>query len=191
MSKYTVNFYTGNYIDRQRAANKDGAICYVEHHFNSCGTPSANYPTVIVATNASRKSKAWAGGYYCKARTEFYAITSDAGTPVRVGGYGGRGNANLKHTAMPAILVEPLFASNPAHAKVIRSVEGRDKLARILSDSIREMFPKGGLVAFSVGHKYKRSSPKDRGAAVHGGGTEADYAEMVLVRAAEMLRGDG
>ena len=88
---------------------------------------------------------------------------------------------------MPAILVEPLFASNPDHAAWIRSEAGQDRLAQILADSIRRCFPDGGRLAFSIGHKYKTTSPNDRGAAVHGGGTEADYAEIVLGKAAALL----
>ncbi len=38
-----------------------------------------------------------------------------------------------------------------------------------------------------MGHKYKTSSPNDRGAAVSGGSWEADYAEAVLKRAKILL----
>jgi hypothetical protein len=44
-------------------------------------------------------------------------------------------------------------------------------------------------LGFSVGHKYKTSNPDDRGAAVAGGGWEADYAEAVLEKASAMLAG--
>ena len=55
--------------------------------------------------------------------------------------------------------------------------------ARVSSGS----FSKGGLIGFSVGHKYKTSNPNDRGAAVYGGGTEADNAEAVLEKAKALL----
>lgn len=105
-----------------------------------------------------------------------------------VGGYGGRSDGNLKLTDMPAILVEPLFANNPVHAEWILSDAGRERLARILADSIQRCFPNGGLIGFSVGHKYKSSNPDDRGAAVYGGGTGADCAEAVLQKAALLLQ---
>jgi hypothetical protein len=60
-------------------------------------------------------------------------------------------------------------------------------LARILADSIIEAFPDGSRIGFSVGHKYKTSRPRDRGAAVYGGGTEADYAEIVMEKAKDIL----
>ncbi|MBI3541974.1 MAG: N-acetylmuramoyl-L-alanine amidase, partial [Deltaproteobacteria bacterium] len=101
--------------------------------------------------------------------------------------YDGRGDGNLRLTKMPAILLEPLFASNPQHAELIRSESGQLRLARILCESIHRFFPGGGLIGFSVGHKYKTSSPADRGAALNGGGTEADYAELVLSKASSLI----
>ena len=88
---------------------------------------------------------------------------------------------------MPVILLEPLFASNTNQAEIIRSENGRERLAKVLADSIRQYFPKGELIAFSVGHKYKTSSANDRGAAVIGGGNEADFAEMVLIKVQALL----
>jgi hypothetical protein len=107
---------------------------------------------------------------------------------VLVGGFNNRGDGNIKLTNMPAILVEPLFANNPAHAQWIRGQAGQERLARTLADSIHRCFPDGGLIGFSVGHKGKTSKPLDRGAAVYGGGMEADFAEAVLLKAADMLR---
>jgi hypothetical protein len=106
---------------------------------------------------------------------------------IKVGGYDGRGDDNLRHTDMPAILLEPLFVSNPAHAAIVRSEDGQMRMAQVLVDSIKKFFPTGGLIAFSVGHKYKTSNPADRGAAVVGGGSEAEFAEKVLLKAETML----
>lgn len=183
--KYTVKFYQGDYPARQRAANADKAICYIEHHFNA-GPPDANYTMTVVGTNASRTSKAWAGTYAELCSAEF-GLKKANGDGVVIGGYGGRGNGNLIHTAMPAILVEPMFASNPAAAKIIRSDDGQNRLANVLAESIRQIFPGGGRVAFSVGHKYKTSNPRDRGVEVYGGGTEAQFAEIVLIKAKNLL----
>jgi hypothetical protein len=163
-------------------ANEDNAICYVEQHFNSAG-PTANYSCVIVGSNASERSKNW-GTLYSRLVSEAFQVP-DRG--IVIGGFNGRGDANLRHTAMPAILLEPLFASNPEHAHIIRSSVGQETLAQILVTSIRRIFPDGGLVAMSIGHKGKTSRPNDRGAAVVGGGFEADYAEIVLKLAEQML----
>ena len=183
---YTVKFYKGNYSTRQRKANKDEAKAYVEHHFNSSSSSTANYAVVVTGSNASRTSKNW-GRWYANAVATFFGTRVAGDNGILVGGWNGRGDGNLKHTDMPAILLEPLFASNPQHADIIRSESGQTDLARILVESIQRFFPNGGLIAFSVGHKYKKSSPNDRGAALAGGGSEADYAEKVLKKAAVML----
>lgn len=191
VSKYTVQFYKGNYYARQKAANKAGAICYVEHHFNSTAKATqttADLAFAIVARNASQISIQWAKRYAQAIDREFEEITRVGGIDgVVLGGVNGRGNANVKHTAMPAILLEPMFVNDPEHVQVMKSPDGQRRLAQVLVDSIVETFPDGGLVAFSVGHKYKTSRPRDRGAKVLGGGTEAEYAEQVLLQAKTLL----
>ena len=190
MSKYTVRFFTGDYIARQQAANEAKAIVYVEQHFNSSSDPKSRGVEVVVADNASTKSRQL-GTAYAK------RIAFDLGVPLRhapggllVGGCEGRGNGNLKYTAMPAVLLETCFASNGLEAQYIRDPFKHKVMAKALADVIRDHFPDGGLVAFSVGHKYKTSSPSDRGAPVEGGGFEADYAEAVLTLAAHLLAED-
>ena len=183
---YTVKFYKGDYLQRQLAANKDKAIAYVEHHFNSSSSQQANYAVVVVGSNASSTSRNW-GRWYAKAVAEQFGTKVGGDGGILVGGWEGRGDGNVKHTHMPAVLLEPLFASHPQQAEAIRSEAGQAALARILAESIRRFIPGGGLIAFSVGHKYKTSSPNDRGAALAGGGTEADHAEKVLEKAARLL----
>jgi hypothetical protein len=183
---YEVRFYRGDYLDRQLAANRDRCVAYVEHHFNSTAGTGGSYAAVIVGSNASNTSKNWAR-WYARAVADSFGIGLAQPDGVVVGGFSGRGDGNVKFTDMPAVLLEPLFANNPAHAQWIRSEDGQTRLAQILADSIERFFPNGGTVAFSVGHKYKTSNPNDRGAAVAGGGTEADYAEIVLGKAAALL----
>jgi hypothetical protein len=183
---YTTKFYKGDYYQRQQAANADKAVAYVEHHFNSSSSDQANYAVVVVGSNASQTSRNW-GRWYAKAVADQFGTRVAGDQGILVGGWDGRGDANVKYTKMPALLLEPLFASNPQQADLIRSDSGQAALARILVESIRRFFPDGGLVAFSVGHKYKTSQPKDRGAALAGGGSEADYAEKVLKKAAALL----
>lgn len=188
MSKYQVKFYKGNYATRQRKANEDNAIVYIEHHFNSTGKglwAQADYALALVSDNASSKSRAFASDYSKEIDKEFDEITrvyNNTGLKV-----GGRGSYNLQFTKMPAILLEPLFVDDPEHVELIKSKAGRERLANVLVRIIKKHFPEGGLVAFSVGHKYKVTNPFDRGAKIYGGGYEADYAELVLQRAAEKL----
>lgn len=184
-SKYSVKFYKGDYKNRQEQANRDNCIAYVEHHFNCC-LKSNGYTVTVTAYNASQTSKNW-GRWYAKAISQEFGTRIGGSDGIVVGGFNGRGNGNIYYTKMPAILLEPLFASDEKQAKIIRSEEGRTRLAKILVESIYNFFPEGGLIAFSVGHKYKESNPNDRGTKVFGGGNEADYAEMVLEKAKEII----
>lgn len=183
---YQIKFYKGDYRQRQEQANADKCIAYVEHHFNSFNDPSVGYSMVVVGSNASQTSKNW-GRWYAAAVSREFSGSVGGDNGIIVGGYNGRGDANLRFTDMPAVLLEPLFCSNPSQAFTIKSEEGQVRLARILCDSIQRFFQKGGLLGFSVGHKYKTSRPNDRGAAIYGGGWEADCAEAVLEKAAAML----
>lgn len=188
---YKIKFYEGDYRQRQKQANKDGCDGYVEHHFNASTRKKADYTVVITGYYAGSKTKKWARTYarYI-AKTFNTKLGGDTG--LQVGGYDGRGTGSLRHTYMPAILLEPLFCSNPKQAAIIKSGKGQDKLAQCLVRSIKTIFPpprhKGIIkIGFSVGHKYKKSRPKDRGATVYGGGMEADYTEIVLKKAKVLL----
>jgi len=191
MATYTVKFYSGSYRARQNAANADRAICFVAHHLNSDDNVTADYALCDVANNASRTSKAWASWYVHKVAETFGVKVWSGGDGVCVGGMGGRGNSQIFYTDMPAILPEPLFCSNPRSAEILRGDSGRRQLAEILAASIREFFPKGGLVAFSVGHRGKPKS-SDAGAPVYAKSgepaiSEADLTENILERAADLL----
>jgi len=183
---YQVKFYKGDYRARQEQANADQCIAYVEQHFNSCDNAGVGYSMVVVGSNASQTSKNW-GRWYAAAVSREFSTSLGGDSGIKVGGYNGRGDANLRFTDMPAVLLEPLFCSNLAQAALIKSEEGQARLARILCDSIQRFFQKGGLLGFSVGHKYKTTNANDRGAAIVDGGWEADFAEAVLEKTAAML----
>ena len=183
---YEVIWYKGDYPARQAKANADRAAVYIEHHFNSTDNPNASYTCVIVGSNASRTSKE-IGQSYAKKVSQVFGCKVGGVNGLLIGGYNGRGDGNIKRTNMPAVLLEPLFGSNPDQAEIIRSESGRQTLAEILVATIRHFFPNGGKIGFSIGHKYKPSNPNDRGAPILGGGTEADYAEDVLKRAEVLL----
>lgn len=187
---YEIRFYKGDYLARQKAANADKCVAYVEHHFNSSSSETANYSVVVTGSNASQTSKNW-GRWYARAVAHEFDVRLGGSDGILVGGFEGRGDYNLRFTDMPALLLEPLFASHPQSAQLIKSEDGQQRLATILCDSIMRFFPNGGLIGFSVGHKYKTTNPNDRGAAIYGGGVEADYAELVLEKAKHLLEAIG
>lgn len=69
---------------------------------------------------------------------------------VLIGGRYGINEADLIYTHMPAILVQPLFATNPVHASWLKNKSVQLRLARIITKSIYSSFPNGGLFAFSA-----------------------------------------
>ena len=185
---YEVRFYKGDYLQRQLAANADKAVAYVD----------------TTSTAVLRRRRAMRSWWWARTRRA-PAATGDAGMPRRwpsnsatkaggdqgimVGGWEGRGDGNVKHTKMPAVLLEPLFASHPQQAEAIRGDAGQAVLAPHPRREHPPLLPRRWIGRFSVGHKYKVSSPNDRGAALAGGGNEADHAEKVLLKAEEMLHG--
>jgi len=189
MGKYSVQFFMGDYPYRQMLANEAGVDVYIEQHFNS-GPKEADYCMAVVAHNASEKSIEIAETYADFVSNRF-KIPKFKGNPegVKKCKFRERGDFNLRFTKMPAVLLEPLFVSNAEHVKILIDKQGYYDLAEILVDTIRKHFPNGAKVGFSVGHKYKRKSPLDRGAPVRGYPEffEADIAEWVLWIARSML----
>ena len=118
MGKYSVKFYKGDYKTRQLNANQDKAIVYIEQHFNA-GSPIASYALANVGTNAGNTSKKMAASYVQRICQEFDVKPANndfAKNGVSIGGYQHRGNGNLIYTKMPAVLLEPLFGSNPVYS---------------------------------------------------------------------------
>lgn len=190
MTQYRVNIYYGDYRERQAAANRDKAALYLEQHINSSAQQSPDYGLAVIATNGSQRSYEIAHWYAKEAGTRF-----DVGGPDDADvGYGdgvrkgGDGNDNLYYTDMPAVLLEPWFASNPEQSKLMNSPKGIEMAARLLEGTVRRFAEPGALIAFSVGHLGKRSNPDDRGAVIYNGGTEADWSQSVMTRAAALLR---
>jgi len=179
--KYECRFYYGDYYHRQDRANEDNAILYVEQRFNSFSKKS-NYTLVKVSDKASERTIEFAKEYSAR-------VSKGLGIPlyekdisgVIVTRRGGRGDNSLRKAKMPAVILEPLFVSNPEHVQLFWN-GGREILADILANTIRDYFPEGGLIAFSVGHRYQRSKPFDQGAHCWGAPefSEASLAEQVL-----------
>lgn len=182
-------WFTGDYRTRQTSANAGGVACYLEGHFNASANPKPNYACVVVAKDAGELAKEW-GRSIAAGISQAFGIATGGTDGLLVGGFAGRGDGNLRLCEMPAVLIEPWFVSNADGASWARSAEAQVRLARVIADSIRAFFPGAESVGLSIGHKGKSTSPKDMGAAVLGGGTEALYAEMYLRAVAALLEGE-
>lgn len=175
----------GEYRTRQEAAN---LVCdlYLEQHFNGFTDPRADYSMAVVCEGASQESQALAREYALRASEVCPARAVRSAGPVRVGG---DGSVSTRVLRIPGCLLEPGFVSNPVFASWARTPEGLDALAGLIVHVVRGSMPSGGTVGLSVGHVNRRSHLGDRGAPWHGGGWEADLAELVVHRAAEILQG--
>ncbi|MHB1323999.1 MAG: peptidoglycan-binding protein [Coriobacteriia bacterium] len=176
MPKWEPVIVTGDYDDRQAAANKLGAVCYYEQHMNSYTTTAKPYGLVEVAHNASQKSKDWADDLSKR-------WTNITGLPTKRRDLkdGTRGNYNIKLTDMPACLGEPGPISHAAFDDWMDAEPNRSLLALAVAESIKAMFPNGGKVALSIGHLGKTSNPRDTGAAdADAPGTPGDQTEGAL-----------
>lgn len=177
---YRTKVYTGPYAERQRKANMDNADVYLEVHANSVEAGDVDYALSVVSSKHSATSYELAAELARAFGTAF-----DVGHPTNVGyddgvRVGGRGDGNLAYTAMPAVLIEPGFGSNPKQARLMESDSGIETAASIIVRTIIRFWPAGASVALSVGHKGNK--PKDMGAAWAGERFqwEAEWADAVV-----------
>ncbi|MDO8964370.1 MAG: peptidoglycan-binding protein [Coriobacteriia bacterium] len=179
MAKWSPFIVKGDFQARAAAAKRGGAVCYYAQHFNSGG---GHYTMTEVASNASATSKAW--GRNLAAR--FAKSTGIPSNGCRQIPAGGRGNACLVYTAMPAVLGEVVFIDD--HSQDEWAETHIDVIAKDVADSIMAQFPGGGPVALDIGHAYKTSSPNDTGASDHDkDANERTLNTRVINRVAEYL----
>jgi hypothetical protein len=193
MTDFKILFFTGDYKWRQLAANEASLDLYVEHHFNFF-TKQTNYAVVkLHQTSGTRTSKF--GNMYLEAVNRRLGV-SIYDSPRSDGGLlrlknNSRDVFNLALLNCPAVIVEPLFLSNHQHVELLTNQGGVQLLANILTDTIREFFcdVDEARIGFSVGHKYQRSAPMDRGAVCSGKSelTEADLSDTILTLSGTLL----
>lgn len=206
MSKFEILWVASDehrrdYKDRQLFANSKGAKAYIEGHCDARaykrdtdgdgvldadaeGTDD-NPTSCLVCDNASQTSRDMAQ-YFSDAVSKKWGYPNRGVVELA---RGARGYWNLYYTDMKAILLEGWHVSDKEIATLAMSELGQDQMAQIIADMIRKFFPDGGLIAFSVGHMFKKSSIHDRGAPVAGGNGlgEADIVLSFMRKAAVLL----
>jgi hypothetical protein len=194
MSKYEILWVADednrrDYRDRQLYANSKDAVGYIEGHYNASAYDKPgvqdNPASCLVASNSGSKTREMAK-YFADKVSEAFDYPN-RGCVVTENG--DAGYWNLYYAAGNSILLEPLYVSDSDQALMAQSELGQDKIAQIIADLVRKFYPDGGLIAFSVGHKFKVSSPYDRGAPVVNtdGLGEADLVELYMHKAAALL----
>ena len=180
-----VVFLTGDYAIRsvrQRQAAAEGCVLTVDFHFNSNG-PTAKGAEVYFRTgdNASREAAK-------RVIANFQALgLPDHGDPVKSATDGEGRAAFINRYQNTAILLEPLFVSNPQQAQWLHAPGNIDKLAVAVADAIRASTQAGDVIGLSIGHLGKDSSPSDRGADCRLHDTEAAHGEAMARAVAKLL----
>lgn len=180
-----VVFLTGDYAVRtvrQRQAAAERCALTVEFHFNSNG-PGAKGGEVYYRTGdaASREVAK-------RVIANFQALgLPDHGDPLK-SATDGEGRARfINRYQNPAILLEPLFVSNPTQANWLHSAGNLQRLAEAVAKAILDSTQPGDKVGLSIGHLGKDSSPSDRGAACSLGDMEATHGEAMARAVAKLL----
>lgn len=196
MTDIRISFFTGDYKYRQLEANRANIDLYVEYHFNYYSRIT-NYTLTKVPSDPKSLSLAFAR-QHGQLVHQYMGIplydkeSSPADAGILVCKKNSQDAYNFSLISAPAVLPQPLFLSNDAHVAIAITEQGTDLLAAILVETLRTVLPNGGHVGFSVGHKYQRSAPADRGSAAvcYPEFTEADIADTVLNKAAMSLRAE-
>ncbi|WP_350343719.1 N-acetylmuramoyl-L-alanine amidase [Proteinivorax tanatarense] len=117
--------------ERARIANSNNADIFVSVHVNGFTSPSANGTETYWHTRGSNSSRRIAGIMQRR-------MLSALGLRDR-----GVKQANfyvLRETRMPAVLLEPLFITNPQEAELIKRVETKEKIAEVILNGIIEFY---------------------------------------------------
>lgn len=157
--------------ERQQQAKIHGCRFVISFHFNSFSDPTANGAEVYY--NEKGDSEFVAQGLM-KVITQTLKVKSR-----KVASAKGSRASFINAYPCPAVLIEPCFVSNPNEAKLLHDVTTMRKLGEGIADLLLRWLPFDSVVGLDVGHKFKTSSPNDRGAACVLGDTEADHAEQL------------
>jgi len=164
--------YTGQH-ERQAMAQKEGCAGVVDFHFNSFDNPQAHGGEVFYKS-ACADSKKFARSIW----SEFEKLPLPPhGDPLKPAA--GSRAAYIERYAMPAVLLEPLFLSNPQQAEWLHMTGGQSSnvknLAQAIAQGIRQSFAEGSTIGLSPGHIFKTLKSTDSGADCCKGDTEKDH----------------
>ena len=182
---YSFRFYSGNSKEKQDKANIDCCNAYLDFQFNISSNPKDEYTSVAVGSNASRISKFW-GEQFAQLISEDFGLSIGGNNGILIGGVHGKSEIDLIYTHMPAILIMPLFISNPLHASWIKDKGIQFRIARSLAKSIYYAFPNGGSFAFTTS-SYTPDENKIL-KAVFGSDDPLNYSKMILRQTCIMMQ---
>jgi hypothetical protein len=187
MSTRAVVKLKGDYVDhheRQEQARQAGCRLVVEFHFNSNGS------TAIGGETWYKPGDTFSRQVASDIRSRHHTI----GLPLHGDGphaaVQGTRASWIRHYDQGAILLEPLFVSNPGQAAWIHEAANVVRLAEQVAEAIVNATQDSDVIGLSVGHRYKTTNPHDEGAPCRGGDDEADHNEALCNKVAELLSGN-
>jgi N-acetylmuramoyl-L-alanine amidase len=170
--------------ERQARAKEEGCLGVVDFHFNSTGDSKVRGGEIYYQEGVT------ASRHFAEVmwrRFEGIGLPTHGNQPLRSTATNPR-TVFLDHYAMPAILLESLFLSNPDQAAWLHGAGHMESLADAIVAGIRDQFPEGGTIGLSPGHAYKSSAPADRGAKCREGDSEADHTVALAALVERRMR---
>jgi len=177
-----IAWLKGDYVgkhERQEAAKKRRCDVVLSFHFNSASSPLAAGAEVFYNDKPGAKELA---------RELLEAITTAIPVPKRGIKAAARTRAAfINHYHCPAVLMEPLFLSNPREAELVHDLDTVRRLASAIAKVVHHRGYR--RIGIDIGHKFKTSNPNDTGASCvfARGCTEAFHAEHLAKAVASVL----
>lgn len=186
-----ITWLTGDYANvttRQEQASQRGCAVAIDFHFNGNGPNAKGGEVWYKPGNAAARALG-------QSIVDGYATLSlpfHGNEPLKEAVQGNRASF-IRHYACPAVLIEPLFVSNPSdnQAGWIHDPANVEALAAMIAEALEEATDdENALVGLSIGHLYKTSAPRDTGVDCVRGDTEAQHAKAVAEAVATILTGE-
>jgi len=186
-----ITWLTGDYANvttRQEQASQRGCAVTVDFHFNGNGPDAKGGEVWYKPGDAEAKAL---GQEIINAYAEL-GLPFHGNEPLKEAVQGNRASF-IRHYQCPAVLVEPLFVSNPSAGQagwIHDDANVQSLAARIAAALEGATETEDSLVGLSIGHLYKPSSPHDTGVGCTRGDTEAKHARAVAEAVATILTGE-
>ena len=185
-----ITWLKGDYANvntRQDQAARQGCAVTIDFHFNGDG-PDAKGGEVWYKPG---DSKAKALGQAIVEAYSDLGLPFHGTEPLKEAVPGNRASF-IRHYTCPAVLIEPLFVSNPSDNQAgwihnddnVQVLAGR--IAKALENATAD---ENALIGLSIGHLYKPSATGDTGVDCVRGDTEAKHARDVAQGVATVLTG--
>ena len=177
-------FLTGDYATRikprQLQAKAEGCALTIDFYFNSNGSTAIGGEVYYKDDDTKARE-------FARAVIDVFRSLNlpDHGDPLKPAGDSRAAFILAYHC--PAVLLEPLFISNPTQAAWICDAANLASLGQGIARAIKASTADDDKIGLSIGHLGKDSSPDDRGARHAIEGWEADYAKRLAETVARHL----